>query len=312
MPSAPKPNVAIVGSGIVGSALAAMLSESGYRISSITSLDGKAAIATAKAVRCQKVSASVVDMAPETDIVIIAVPDRTIAQVTKQLACLQHLHFKKLLVLHTSGVHSADVLRPLKTKGALTASIHPVQTFPAHSTLAQRKKSLRGIYYGIDGEPKAIARAEQIVHDLDGKAVIIPAPLRPLYHLACVFASGYLMVLMNAISELAAPLGMKAAWTEVFGPLMTASMHNTIRHGAKNALTGPILRKDIATVNAHLEALASSAPQFLPLYMGAGIETARQGRLSGRLSEDDYAETIDLFRSFIRSLPHTTSTRGKR
>lgn len=312
MPSVPKGKVSIIGAGTVGSTLALMLSEAGYRIISIISLGGKRGLTLAKAVHCQKVSASIIDTAPESEIIIVAVPDRSTATVAKQLASVKLLRFKRLLVLHTSGVHSSEVLRPLRMKGALTGSLHPVQTFPAGSPLAQRKRSARGIFYGIDGDVKTLPRIEQIVSHLGGKAVVIRPELRPLYHLTCVFASGYLMTVLNAISELAAKLDLKASWTEVFGPLMTASIANTIRHGAKISLTGPIMRGDLPTVGAHLEALENHAPWLLPLYMGAGIETARLARRCDKLSEEDYSAVIDIFTSFIRSLPTKTSAKGKR
>jgi len=312
MPANPKPKVTIIGTGNVGSTLAALLFEAGYKVVSVIGLDGKSALSLAKFVKCQKVSTSLADIAPESEIIIISIPDGSVAQVAKQIASSTHLRLKKLLVLHTSGVHSAEILKPLAKKGALTGSIHPVQTFPSHRTLTQRKNSTKEIFYGIDGEPKTLQRIEQILRDINGKPLVIDAALRPLYHLACVFSSGYLMVLLNAIHEIALHVNLKGSWTEVFGPLMTTSMQNTIRNGVKNALTGPIIRKDLSTISVHLESLRENAPQFLPLYMAAGIETARLARSGDKLSDEDYSEIIDMFRSFMKTISSTTSLKVKR
>jgi predicted short-subunit dehydrogenase-like oxidoreductase (DUF2520 family) len=85
--------------------------------------------------------------------------------------------------------------------------------------------------------------------------VVIAKDLKPLYHTACVFASNYFIVLLNAIRELATSAKLTLPWTEVFGPLMTASMQNAIVSGPGAALTGPIVRKDFGTLALHLSSL---------------------------------------------------------
>jgi predicted short-subunit dehydrogenase-like oxidoreductase (DUF2520 family) len=299
------PRLSVIGAGTVGTTLAVALAAKGYEVSSVVSRTGSRALALAKAVRCARASTSVADLSPETEILLVTVPDGAIAEVAKQVAAVKHLRFKKMFIAHTSGVHAADVLAPVKRKGAAVGSVHPIQSFPRQLAPAQLRSRLRGIYYGVDGEPLAIRKAENLVADLGGRAVEIPAELRPLYHVACVFASSYLMVLTNAISELSGALPLGRSWTEVFGPLMTASMEHTVRHSAAEALTGPILRKDDATIDAHLAALAERAPHLLPLYTVSGIEVARLARRGGQLSPEDFDRLVQRFRKFIKSQPTT-------
>src|SRR5208283_3922910 len=134
------------------------------------------------------------------------------------------LHFKKLFVVHCSGVYSSDILTPLKKKGALVASMHPIQTFPKTQTPERLRVRLRNIFYGIEGSPQAIEKIEIIIKAIEGKSVIIPREMKPLYHVACVFASSYMAVILNTVSELTTTLNLKATWMEVFGPLLTATM----------------------------------------------------------------------------------------
>ena len=63
---------------------------------------------------------------------------------------------------------------------------------------------------------------------------------------------------------------------------------------------------DDATVDAHLEALARSAPHLLGLYTVSGIEVARLARRGGKLSADDVERLVRRFRQFIKSQPTTT------
>jgi|GEM_PF-150190 len=314
MPSSKYPRVSVIGAGGVGSSLARSLHETGYSIVSVISRSGHSALALARAVKCKKAGTVVGDISPLSEIILIAVPDGAVAEIAKELSRSKTLKFKKLFVAHASGVLSADVLEPLKRKGATVASIHPVQSFPSasiHPGGAGSTSKLKGIYFGIEGEPKAIARAEQLVSTIGGKSIIVPRDLKPLYHVACVFASGYMVVFLNAISELAKCLGLKASWTEVFGPLMTTAMENSVKHTTANALTGPILRGDLATVDCHLLALSKHAPEFLPLYTIGGIEVARIAKDHGRISRQEYDGIISRFRKFIRTSPIKHKSREK-
>jgi predicted short-subunit dehydrogenase-like oxidoreductase (DUF2520 family) len=84
---------------------------------------------------------------------------------------------------------------------------------------------------------------------------------------------------------------------------MTATMENIVRDPSGRALTGPIVRGDVATIDRHLQALARLAPQFLPLYTVTGIEIARTARRAGTMGQAQYAELIARFRTFIKTIP---------
>ena len=291
--------VSIIGAGSVGTAIARVLFEKGYPIISVISRTERSALALAKTVKCKRASTVVDDIAIESEIILIATPDGVISEIATQLAKNKKVGFKKLFVAHTSGVHSAEALSPLRKKGALVASLHPIQTFPQRKT----RVKLHGVYFGIERSSQAVARAGQIVGDLDGKSVVIPPSLKPLYHVTCVFASGYLVVVLNAIQELAGKLKLKAAWTEVFGPLMTGAMENAILTSAGDALTGPVMRRDLATISLHLQSLTKTAPQFIPLYLVAGIDAARIARERGKFSEEEFQTLVHHFRKFLSSVP---------
>jgi predicted short-subunit dehydrogenase-like oxidoreductase (DUF2520 family) len=297
------PHLSIIGAGTVGSTLGAALSAKGYGVLSVISRTGSDAISLARKVRARRASTDLKDLDPGTDILLVTVPDSALSDVASRTAKASPLRFSKLLALHCSGVHPAGILKPLERKGALVAAAHPVQTFPHHESPARLRSRLRGIFYGMDGSPAALTRAEKLVKDLAGTPVLVPKEMKPLYHTACVFASNYLLMLISAVDELARAAGLKVGWTEVFGPLMTATMEDAVRAVPVDALTGPIVRGDYSTVRLHLGALMAYAPQFLPLYIVAGIEIARAARARGRLRDDQFQELIGLFRASIKSQP---------
>ncbi|HZY10963.1 MAG TPA: Rossmann-like and DUF2520 domain-containing protein [Bacteroidota bacterium] len=295
------PRISIIGAGTVGSTLATTLYKIGYPIVSIINRTGQPAIDLAKNVKCKKVSTNIEDVDDKSEIILITVSDGVIKDISKRLASLKKLSFRKLFVAHTSGVHSCEVLESVKKKGALIAAIHPIQSFPRLDQHLFTKSKLNGIYFGLDGDAEALRKAENLVRNLGGMPIVIPQGMKPLYHVLCVFASGYFMVFLNAISELFKISNLSKSWPEVFGPLMTTTMENTVKHSATKALTGPIVRGDISTVDLHLQTLVQHAPQLIPLYTIGGIEMARIAKQAKKISQQDFNQIITHFRKFVKS-----------
>jgi predicted short-subunit dehydrogenase-like oxidoreductase (DUF2520 family) len=297
------PKLSLIGAGSVGATLTLALHEHGYPVSSVISRSGKGAIALARKVGCKRASTEIVDLDPSTEILLIAVSDDSLAQVAALAS--KHLAGKKLLVLHTSGVHSSALLAPFRRKGAAVASLHPVQTFPRTLRPEKLRSRLKGIFYGVEGSPAGVDRASSIAEELGGRAIVIQEELKPLYHVACVFASNALAALLGAVGELSTTLELKASWMEVFGPLMTATIENVVRDPSGKSLTGPIVRGDLATVDRHLEALERHAPHLLPLYTVAGIEIARAARRAGIADQEGYERLVARFKAFVKTMPRT-------
>jgi predicted short-subunit dehydrogenase-like oxidoreductase (DUF2520 family) len=295
------PKVSFIGAGVVGSTLARALHNNGYRIVSIVDRNGSSALALAKAVKCTKVGVIATDISPQTEILFLTVNDDEIKRLSIELAKQKRPLIKNILVIHCSGVHGVSVLDPLRRKGNKTAAMHPIQTFPHLGNPAKHLAHIKGIYYGIDAVGNSINQLEKIVADIGGKPIVITEDLKPLYHTACVFASNYLTMFLNTISELSKNFELPAQWTEVFGPLMSTTMENVIKTSPSSALTGPIVRGDIDTIALHLDALNRYAPHLLPLYTTSGIETARIARDHGKITHENFSEIIRTFRKFIRT-----------
>jgi len=295
------PKISIIGAGAVGTAISSYLFDKGYRFSSVIDMNGTKALSLANLLKCNKVGVVVNDISLDTDIVMITVNDNSISSVAMELAKNKKIYHKKLFAVHCSGVYSSDILAPLRKKGSLTASMHPLQTFPQNQKLSRIKSKLKGIYYGIEGSPESLRIVKNIIEALDGKSIIISKEMKPLYHIASVFASNYLTVLLNTISDLTSQLKQKESWMEIFGPIMTTTMENVIKMNAPKALTGPIVRGDLRTLDIHLDSLYKHTPQFIPLYTIAGIEAARIAKDNNRITDEDFKKIILKFRKFIQS-----------
>lgn len=292
--------VSIVGAGVVGSTLGALLFEKGFEIVSIINRSAAPALSLAKATKCRKVSGSDADVSPDTEFLLFAVSDDVLPDVIRQ--CAKNSQLRKPLVAHTSGVHSIEVLKPFQRQGFMVASLHPIQSFPKTKSLRERMKSVRGIHFGVEGEGKALAMIQHIVYALGARTLVIPQGVKPLYHATCVFASNYVVTLLNAVAEASQALGFNKEWREFVLPLFTTSVGNALTTSPREALTGPIVRNDIHTIELHLGALQKFAPQLVPLYCVAGIETARIARQNGNLTTEQFRNFVSRIRRYVRSI----------
>ena len=85
-----------------------------------------------------------------------------------------------------------------------------------------------------------------------------------------MLAAGGLIALLDAIAELGAVAGLDEAGSlAIYGPLIEGTLGNARALGIRAALTGPMTRGDIGTLEAHLGALAAHAPDVLDLYAAA-------------------------------------------
>lgn len=292
--------------------MALALHARGYKIASLIDENGGRALSISKTVGCDKVGVVLDDLALSSDIIFITVRDDKIRGIVSEILKNKKIYFKKMMVIHCSGVLSSAVLEPLRKKGALTGSMHPLQAFPSSQTPSKLKGKFSGIYFGIDGSQESVKWIEQIVKNLGSKPVFIPEGMKPLYHVASVFASNYESILLNAISDLTASMNLGIPWHDLFGKLLTTSMENLIKGGIEKSLTGPVVRNDTETLDLHLKTLDAKAPHLLPLYTVSGVEAARIAKMSGRISDEDFNEIIDKFRKFIQTSSLKKITRGKK
>jgi predicted short-subunit dehydrogenase-like oxidoreductase (DUF2520 family) len=217
----------VVGFGRAGGSFAEALSSAGWRLDGVF---GR--------------GAALDDAAVDVDVVIIATPDRAIAEVAGSIRPVA-----ETVIVHLSGASGLDALAP----HARRASVHALMTLPDVRTGAAR---LRGGWFAIAGD----AVAGELVEALDGRSFVVADADRARYHAAASVASNHLVALLGQVERLAADAGVPFA---AFLPLIRASVDNVEALGAARALTGPAARGDIETIERHLGALDESER---PLY----------------------------------------------
>lgn len=289
--------ISIVGAGKVGSTLASILFDNEFEIVSIISRTKESAKKLGKLVRCKNISISIKDISPQTELLLLAVPDGALKNVDDEIAATSNLNFKKIIVAHVSGVHSVDVLSSLKKKGAKVAGIHPIQTFPRTLSIQQLKKNIsHNIVFGIECEKKLQPTMKLLAKKMNGKSVFISSELKPLYHLACVVSSNFSVVLLKMLEEISANFSSPNQWKEVFTPILHSSIKNALSTSPTSALTGPFTRSDVNTIEMHLNALQKFSPQLISAYKELGILAISIAKERGGISEVEKRNILNVLR----------------
>lgn len=182
------------------------------------------------------------------------------------------------VVLHTSPSAEPVAVGGLGALGFPCGTFHPLVPF----TNPERAPALlRGAWIGIDGDATARAAARRLAAGIGARTLDIPPGRKSAYHAAAVMGSSFPIVLASVAGHLLQSLGItEASASHAIESLMRAAMANLADAIPDDAMTGPVMRGDSATVGKHIKGLKSS-PTALLVYRAlssAAVEIAeRQG-----------------------------------
>ena len=266
-------NVAVIGAGTVGTAMAVLLERAGHRIVGIS---GRAETRR----RASSYLPGVPFLEPaaaaaQAELVVIGTPDDVIEQTAEALAAAAAVG-PGTSVTHLSGSLGLEVLSVAAEAGARVLAIHPLQTFPDVDSALEGLPGCAIAVTADDDDGSLLG--ERLAGDVEGEPFRLANDLRPLYHAAAVFASNYL-VTTSAIAAVVVrgrgrPRSRDARWHRCSGRRWSMSSEL----GSAHALTGPAVRGDAGTIRRNLEALERQrAGSRVPL-RGDGQGDARPRR----------------------------------
>ena len=212
----------VIGAGRVGSAVSARLSERGVLLT-----------------------------AADPGLVLVCVPDRTIAEVAREIE-------PGPWIAHVSGATPLAALDPHVRR----FGVHPLQTF----TLRRGPEQLDGAFAAVTAETgEAQELGFRLARTLGLEPFALDDSRRAVYHAGAAIASNYLVTLRRAAGSLLEAAG---APPEALDPLMRRTIENDFE------LTGPIERGDWETVERHLEAIRAERPELEDAYRALAELTA--------------------------------------
>lgn len=260
-------NFGIIGTGIVGTALAVQLTKAGHECLGVNTRSSL----SYKRFRSylNKDHLRLEELVPAVDVLFITTQDGMIRSIADNLV-REGLIIPGQVWIHCSGSIPSDILRVEKDLPVRCLSIHPLQAF---ASVNNALTILSGTHFGVEGEEEELG--EEIVKDLGGIPHKILANEKTLYHAGAVIASNYLAVLASMAVELFADAGIpgEEALASLL-PLMKGTLSNLEQVGLPQALTGPIARGDSQVVKGHLEQLPA---KFREIYKGLGSKALELG-----------------------------------
>jgi predicted short-subunit dehydrogenase-like oxidoreductase (DUF2520 family) len=275
-PSEPTPTVFIIGAGVVGTMLASRLLRTGVPVVGLHGRRSDLSNAASAASGVLSTSGELPATVSTCDLVIIAVRDTRIAEIARRLGDENRLR-KHQVVLHTSGSRpAAEVLAAARPLVAGVGTMHPLV---AVTDAPGSVDNLQGAAFGIEGDAEAQRRAHLLVRFMGGRPLTLGSEGMALYHAGAVLASNYVVALADLGRSLLVAAGVPEDEAgEALWPLMASAVRNLAEVGLPGALTGPVARGDVVSVERHLQALAARAPKVLDLYQRLGREVLRLAR----------------------------------
>jgi predicted short-subunit dehydrogenase-like oxidoreductase (DUF2520 family) len=269
-------DVAIVGAGRVGTAVAVLLQRAGHEIAAVAGREPTAHRAATYLPGVPVLPPE--DAAAAGELVVIGVPDDEIERAAGLIADAIR---PDAWVAHLSGARGLDALAAAHTERVV--AIHPLMTVPDVESAIQRIPGATTAVTAATEE--GFALGERIARDFGGAPFRLADERRALYHAAAVFASNYLVASAGVAEELLREAGVPDPAAALM-PLARATLDNIARLGPGDALTGPAVRGDAGTIARNLEALRTFAPHAVSAYVELCRLALDLGARAGRLGPE--------------------------
>lgn len=273
-----RPRLGFIGAGVVGTALARLLSDAGYTVVALTSRSADRRATLAERIPEARAVSTPQEVADVADLVFLTVTDDAIEALAASIAWPSGR-----AAVHCSGVASRDLLEPAKAAGGHIGVFHPLQTF---ANADQAERNMPGSAFGIEASSdELLGILREMASSLGGTPLVVSSE-KAIYHASAVIASNYLVTLLDIAASLWVSLGStREEGLRALLPLVRGTVENLESVGLPNALTGPIARGDLGTIEQHLAALRRVAADTVPVYKELARRTIPIGRAKGGLTE---------------------------
>lgn len=236
--------IGFIGAGRVSSAFGRFLKEKNINVEGYCSKSFESAKKAAEFTSSNAYS-SLEDLVSCCNYIFITTPDDEIKNVYNKI---KQFNLQDKKIFHMSGSISSKIFDDIETFGAYGYSLHPIFPFPDKEVY----KKLNQAYFTIEGDNIALIRP--FLEKLTIRYFEIPSDSKEKYHAAMVFASNYIVALSKISKNLLIECNIQEDLiSSAIYPLMLSAVENINQNGVEKALTGPIVRGDIGTIEKHLK-----------------------------------------------------------
>lgn len=241
--------IGFVGAGKVGFSLGKYMSERNVCVSGYYSRELESA-RQASVFTHSKYYETLEEIIESSDALFLTVPDGAIEDVWNSIKTYS---LTGKFICHCSGVMTSAVFSEIDQMGAFGYSIHPL--FAVNSKL-QSYQEISQAFFTIEGSEKHIGYWKDFFENLGNPVRLIRADQKVLYHSAAVFVSNLVTGLFETGVDLLMACGFdRESGETALKPLFMNNCLSVSRLGVVDALTGPVERADIKTIEKHLNVL---------------------------------------------------------
>lgn len=241
--------IGLIGAGKVGTSLGKLFTEHGLDVVGYYSKSSRSAQEAATFTNTQSYDA-MKQLVEASDVLFLTVPDREIVPVWNEV---RKCDLVGKIITHCSGLYSSAVFSDIAKAGAFGYSIHP---FLAISTKYDSWDKLSDCLFTVEGDDCRMHDVLQLLSVCTNKTMQIRAQDKALYHAAASVASNFMVTLADLSVQMLGQCGFDETQAlDALSVLMRENISAVIEKGTRAALTGPIERNDVSTVQMHLEAV---------------------------------------------------------
>ncbi len=186
---------------------------------------------------------SIAELAAESELLLIAVSDRAIAEIAAKIPETESIIF------HASGVQ-----RSLRNG----FSLHPLKSLRP----VGEPSDLTGSLLVFEGQHRKTAKLIAVA--IGARFAEVTPEQKALYHAGAVFGSNYVAAVLDIAASIMQRVGIEEAKTDLVA-LALSAIENWQQHADAGRFTGPAIRGDIETLERHIAAL-SDDPQVQQAY----------------------------------------------
>ena len=187
----------------------------------------------------------------DNDVLFLTVPDSEILPVWNSIKTIPCI--KNKIVCHCSGALSSEIFSDAEGLSVYVFSVHPIFAFYSKT---ESYKQLSDAIFTIEGSPQKSDEIVSFISRMGNTVRVISGRAKTKYHAATVMASNQMTALIHSSIGLLCECGFSTQDAmNALIPLMFGNLKNLSEVGTVKALTGPIERNDICTVQKHLECL---------------------------------------------------------
>ncbi|MGN0484827.1 MAG: Rossmann-like and DUF2520 domain-containing protein [Lachnospiraceae bacterium] len=265
-----KMQMGFIGAGKVGYSLGRYFTEHGQKVAGYYSQHAQSA-ADAAAFTESRQFQTINELVEKSDVLFLTVPDGKIAEVWEQVKTCK---IAQKLICHCSGAMTSEVFSDIDQYEAYGYSIHPL--FAIHDKY-ESYKELSKSFFTIEGHEKYRSFWTELFSEMGNAVQVIPKEGKTRYHAAAAIASNLMVALVHFSEKELEESGFSPENArKALSPILSTNLEHILESGCVQALTGPLERNDLQTVQKHLGVLEGNDREIYKSLSRELIEIAQK------------------------------------